>query len=198
MKIADFGISHFSYAQLLAESTSQGSQGQKDIESILMNESDLSKFAGTPMFLAPEIIYDTSPDVSQSSTSSNLQALDSVASNSSSCPKRPKITKAIDIWALGITVYAFLFGKLPFVAELEFAIYTAIKNKDWVCPETMGVDRIPTGGRVQKAPKKGYEPQGYIVVDVLDQFLQKDPNKRITLEGLKVSSLRGMLIQHGH
>lgn len=184
VKIADFGISHFSYAQFLAaKGKAAGSdQDHEEHDKILLDESDLTRFAGTPTFLAPEILADGT-DLSNSSTASNLQTVESQNTEY----KRPPITKAIDIWAFGVTLYALLFGKLPFVADHEFGIYACIKTQDWDVPELMGQDRIPVGGRHQKKPKKGQETEGYLVVDLLQGLLEKDPSKRLTLQEVKVS-----------
>lgn len=185
VKIADFGVSHFSYAQRLAAA---GNGVLPEQEEILMNESDLFKFAGTPMFLAPEILYDSGAEVSQtSSTSSNLHALGTSTAGGAATPrKKPDITKAIDVWAFGVTLYALLFGRLPFSGDQVYGIYKKIKEEDWDVREVMGLDKLPVGGRRQAKPKKGEETEGYLVVDLLQKFLEKDPKKRITLEGVKV------------
>ena len=185
VKIADFGISHFSYAQFLAAKgkTPESANVQEEHDKILMDESDLTRFAGTPTFLAPEIISDGSGDMSAStSTASNLQTVDSTNVE----VRKPVISKAIDIWAFGITLYALLFGKLPFVAESEYLIYNKIKEEDWDVPETMGQDKFPVGGRDQKKQKKGQETEGYLVIDLLRGILEKDPSKRLTLQDVKV------------
>ncbi|KAI0342593.1 kinase-like protein [Trametopsis cervina] len=184
VKIADFGVSHFSYAQRIATGNSQA-----PLEEILMNEADLFKFAGTPTFLAPEILYDSSVEASNSSsTASNLHTLAASTPGSTGATvsrNRPGITKAIDIWALGVTLYALLFGRLPFAAEGEWTIYSKIKDDDWDVRETMGQDKVPVGGRHQPVPRKGEETDGYLAVELLKGFLEKDPNRRITLDGVK-------------
>lgn len=59
----------------------------------------------------------------------------------------PPVTAAIDIWALGVTLYCLLFGKPPFNAPTEFVLYKIIPNEDFVVPERMGKDQKKTGGR---------------------------------------------------
>ncbi|KAH8100863.1 kinase-like domain-containing protein [Cristinia sonorae] len=178
VKIADFGVSHFSAAQYLSSS------GQPDIrDPILMDESDLSKFAGTPMFLAPEIISDTSE-----STAANLDQLGTASTTGTSTTmtkKKQPITKAIDIWAFGVTLYALLFGQLPFKADGEYQIYSVIRTEDWDVPETMGCDCLPVGGRHQESPPSGQETEGFLVVALLQKLLEKDVKKRITLDDVK-------------
>ncbi len=187
VKIADFGVSHFSYAQQLAAA---GQAGYNHEDDILMDEADLFKFAGTPTFLAPEILCDSGADASTSSSmASNLNTLGTSGPGGTGATtprKKPTITKAVDIWALGVTLYALLFGRMPFTGEREWAIYTSIVEDDWTVLDTMGSDRIPVGGRFQPKPPPGEETEGYLVVSLLDGFFQKDPNKRITLDGVKV------------
>jgi SNF1-activating kinase 1 len=191
VKIADFGVSHFSYAQRLAAAGKDGVSLDNPEDPILLDDSDLTRRAGTPSFLAPEIIYEHThpePDSSASSSdhhggSSSLQT----TTRSLSTRKRPEITKAIDIWALGVTLYCLLFGKTPFVADpaipgSEWSLYNSICNNDWTADETMGSDRIPTGGRHPIAE----DTEGAIVLHLLDHFLEKDVKLRITLEEVKV------------
>ncbi|KAI0649052.1 kinase-like domain-containing protein [Trametes meyenii] len=175
VKISDFGVSTFSYAQRLA-AAGKGNIKDDDTDPILMDESDLSKTAGTPMFLAPEIVCDVS--IEASSSALNLHT-----------PRKPPITKAIDIWAFGVTLYGLLFGTLPFNAKTEYEIYKVIRSQDWDVLDVMGLDKIPTGGRHQKRPKwVGEETEGYLVVDLLERLLEKDARKRITLEQVKQHS----------
>lgn len=196
VKISDFGVSHFSYAQRLAAA------GGKDVQCdpadpLLLDDSSLTRRAGTPSFLAPEIIYEHK-DVTSPSSSSSIR----VASSSSSLhtvtttpilnsTDRPEITKSIDVWALGVTFYCLLFGTTPWLADTgtsgtgsEFTMYNAICNTDWTVPSTMGYNKIPTGGR-QPDP----DCEGASIIGLLDRFLQKDYKTRITLDQVKVRIL---------
>ncbi|PIL35529.1 hypothetical protein GSI_02257 [Ganoderma sinense ZZ0214-1] len=226
VKISDFGVSTFSYAQRLA-AAGKGNIKHDDTDPILMDESDLSKTAGTPMFLAPEIIADASesayhlplpflphPHRSSSSQSQTQTQVQMNASNKTPTPtqgtgtavqvgaqtprKKPPITKAIDIWAFGVTLYGLLFGTLPFHAGTEFEIYKVIRTQDWDVPAVMGLDRIPTGGRhpefaaAAAAKKNGpagrkavLETDGAQVMDLLERLLEKNAARRITLERVK-------------
>lgn len=175
MKITDFGVSHFSYAQRLAAAGSNRVTDDQN-DPLLMDESDLSKTAGTPMFLAPEIVAD-STDTSASSSTLHL--------NSAAASKKPQITKAIDVWAFGVTLYGLLFGDLPFRADDLYQIYRVIRKQDWDVRPTMGVDAIVVGGRHQKQQPRGEETEGYLVVKLLQRLLEKDYRKRITLSTLR-------------
>lgn len=158
-----------------------------------MDESDLSKTAGTPMFLAPEIIHEVNDNEQPSSSSTlHLQAPPR---------RRPRITKAIDIWALGVTMYGLLFGQLPFNARTEYEIYQVIRSQDWNVQDSMGLDKIPTGGRHQKvAAKRAAEKrqiidtEGAQVIDLLEKLLEKNCEKRVTLEQVKVSATSAYFI----
>lgn len=165
VKIADFGVSHFSYAQRLAAAGASAT-ADDPTDPILLEDSDLSKRAGTPSFLAPEVVYEHTYGYEPSDP-------------------RPEITKAIDIWALGATLYCLLFGEKPFhpdpIINSEFSMYNAICNDDWTVPETMGFDRIPTGGR----HPTDEDSEGGMVIHLLDHFLTKDPALRITLAEVK-------------
>lgn len=82
--------------------------------------------------------------------------------------QRPPVTKAIDIWALGVTLYCFIFGRCPFIADTEFELFFNVIPKQ---PLEFPKD-IPIPDDLK---------------DLLMKLLEKDPNKRITLEEVKVN-----------
>ena len=177
VKITDFGVSHFSYAQHLAAVGKDISKTNKyEEDMIFMDDSALSKTAGTPSFYAPEIISDDRY---------NGFSTDSLSNATKPTPRR-QITKAIDIWALGVTLYCLLFGTVPFDPpdQSEFTLYRLICEEDWGVSDTMGSDRIPTYGR---KPRKMYkDTEGYTAVKLLERLMEKDHAERISLDQVKV------------
>ncbi|XP_050548029.1 calcium/calmodulin-dependent protein kinase kinase 1 [Daktulosphaira vitifoliae] len=98
----------------------------------------LSSSAGTPAFTAPEVLDLTTTTYSG---------------------------KALDMWALGCTLYAFVYGKLPYDADSVLTVHEQIRTQpvQWpVEPET--------------------SPQ---LVHLLHRLLDKNPDTRITLPAVK-------------
>lgn len=68
---------------------------------------------------------------------------------------------AIDIWALGVTLYFFVFGTAPFRDDTEIHLYDKIRTQELTFPRATDPD----------------------CVDLLSELLQKDPKSRISLTG---------------
>ncbi|KAG8267509.1 Calcium calmodulin-dependent protein kinase kinase 2 [Homalodisca vitripennis] len=100
-------------------------------------DATLSNTAGTPAFTAPEAISD-----------SNFSG------------------KASDIWSLGVTLFSFVYGQVPFSAETVPALYHTIQNQPLIFP-----------------PKPSVSPE---LRDLIVKMLKKDPLERITLQDIKV------------
>uniref|UniRef100_UPI003AAA7D56 calcium/calmodulin-dependent protein kinase kinase 1b n=1 Tax=Centroberyx gerrardi TaxID=166262 RepID=UPI003AAA7D56 len=117
VKIADFGVSNkFEGADALLSST-----------------------AGTPAFMAPEMITEHE----QSFTG-----------------------KALDVWAMGITLYCFVVGMCPFYDEYIVALHNKIKNKPVEFPKT---------------PVISEELQ-----ELIQMMLDKNPETRINIPEIKL------------
>lgn len=71
-----------------------------------------------------------------------------------------------------------LFGKVPFEAPNEFALFSVIPNEEYEVPERMGADGVRQGDG------KEWEDG----LDLLSRLLDKSPETRITLEQVKVSA----------
>lgn len=108
-------------------------------------ERELAETAGTPAFFAPELCCAGGDAI-----------------------KRPRISKAIDVWALGVTLYCFVFGVCPFIAATEFELFDTIPSQ----PLTF--------------PKKDFEITEDLK-DLLHKLLTKNPDDRITLDAVKVT-----------
>ncbi|KAI9105871.1 kinase-like domain-containing protein [Phlyctochytrium arcticum] len=109
---------------------------ESSLEQLRSNELELAKTAGTPAFFAPEMCGITDDE------------------------------EAIDIWAIGVTLYCLVFGRLPFTAESEFELFNVISRKPLTFPDNVIIDDD--------------------LKDLLNRLLDKDPVSRITLEEIKV------------
>ncbi len=92
------------------------------------------------------------------------------------------MTNAIDVWALGVTLYCLLFGKTPFDAPNEYLLMQVIPTADFEIPPFMGKDRMQTGR--QGGLRESEEATECL--DLLRRLLEKDPGKRISPEQAKV------------
>jgi SNF1-activating kinase 1 len=194
VKITDFGVAHISAAQRLdSRTTTTTAESDTDLQ-FLFDDSELCKTAGTPSFLAPEVIFDFGTEIPQPCSSDALAESNSTTILQTQALHRPPITKAIDVWALGVTLYCLLFGKTPFRVESnhEFALYGIICNQDWDVEEFMGLDCIPTKSRRHTCAKDKPCSEGAEIIRLLERLLEKDMSKRITLDEVKVS------LQHAH
>lgn len=74
--------------------------------------------------------------------------------------------KSADIWSLGITLFAFVFGDVPFKSQTIPVLYEQIKNEEISFPaKTMISDELK---------------------DLIKQMLNKDPETRINMQQIKV------------
>lgn len=89
--------------------------------------------------------------------------------------ERLPITNAIDVWALGVTLYCLLFGKTPFEAANEYLLMQIIPIAEIDYPDMLGRDQLPKSS-----------PEGQECLDLLTRLLEKDPSRRITLDQAKV------------
>ncbi|CAL8364102.1 unnamed protein product [Lota lota] len=99
----------------------------------------LSSTAGTPAFMAPETLTD------------NRQSFSG---------------KALDVWAMGVTLYCLVFGKCPFIDEYILVLHNKIRSKSVEFPDSPGIS----------------EELKALILRMLD----KDPDTRITIPEVKL------------
>lgn len=173
VKISDFGVSYLGQPMRDEE--------EDKVEEADVNEVDdvreLSKTVGTPAFYAPELCY-TGDDF-----------VDQVGSV-------PKITGAIDVWSLGVTLYGMVFGRLPFISDDEYSMFQTIVKKEVFIPRKRlkpveddpgATSQWPRSPTSEKRPQHElvYEEIDGELYDLLKRLLTKDPVKRITLKEIK-------------
>lgn len=173
VKISDFGVSYL--GRPMREEDEE--QAEADDSSELDDVRELAKTVGTPAFYAPELCY-TGDDF-----------LDEVGDV-------PRITGAIDVWSLGVTLYGMVFGRLPFLSDDEYSMFQTIVKKEVFIPRSRlkPVEDDPgTVGQWPRSPSSEKRPQHELVYesiddelyDLLKRLLTKDPVKRITLKEIK-------------
>jgi serine/threonine protein kinase len=176
VKISDFGVSYF--GRPIREGEVEENVSEADATDF-DDDKELAKTVGTPAFFAPELCY-TNTDKEQ-----------------------PKVTEQIDVWSFGVTLYALIYGRLPFLAENEYELWNVIANDDVHISrkrlKAVG-PTLPLNGQTQ--PPSPYRAAGELAYDNVDidlhdllrRMLVKDPLERIKLREVKRHpwTLKGM------
>ncbi|KAI5784712.1 hypothetical protein EDC01DRAFT_618567 [Geopyxis carbonaria] len=136
-KISDFGVSFL--GRPIRDEDDEGT-GEDEPTGFEQDDLELAKTAGTPAFFAPELC---SLDITK--------------------PRVP-ITCAIDVWALGVTLFCFIFGRIPFMADHEYTLFKCISEDELIIPR---------------------QPVDDDLRDLIKRLLTKNPSKRILLKEVK-------------
>lgn len=169
VKISDFGVSYLGRPMRDEEEEQLGETDATELD----DARELSKTVGTPAFYAPELCY----------TGDDFE--DTIGSI-------PKVTGAIDVWSLGVTLYGMIFGRLPFVSDDEYSMFQTIVKKEVFIPrkrlvpvidESLGHLHMPRDVREDNVLE--YEDVDDELYDLLRRLLTKDPVRRITLKEIK-------------
>ncbi|KIV88670.1 hypothetical protein PV10_08331 [Exophiala mesophila] len=171
IKISDFGVSYL--GRPTTEEDPETMLTEKDASHI-DDERELARSVGTPAFWAPELCYDDTSIFEDGNP--------------------PKITGAIDLWALGITLYCMIYARLPFYATEEKGLHEIVCTGEPFLPKTrlVAVDTsvdspsssvpytINSNKRLDYELKFEQVPEG--VRDLIRKLLIKDPSKRMTID----------------
>src|SRR5947209_6520665 len=78
-------------------------------------EAQLKKTVGTPAFLPPELC-----------ASETLRIVGPV----------------IDVWGLGVTLFYFIYGRLPFIGDTEVQLYDNIRTQELKFPHAVDIGKL--------------------------------------------------------
>ncbi|KAF2085953.1 kinase-like protein, partial [Saccharata proteae CBS 121410] len=171
IKISDFGVSYLGRRSAAPYGGDQSESDAQDADEAV----ELAKTVGTPAFYAPELCQ-TDVDVDNMPVSGQ-----------------------IDVWALGVTLYCLVFGRVPFHDLNTFVVMRLIAEEDVYIPRIRlrAVDdrsgsRPGSHSRFfnNNSNKRGphdlhYEAVEDDLYDLLKRLFCKDPRKRINLTSIK-------------
>jgi [calcium/calmodulin-dependent protein kinase] kinase len=164
VKLTDFGVAHFSKPLTADKATS--SDGSPYVD----DEDHLYKTEGTPAFYAPEQAY-------------NQNGLPVPKFERGKRPPGVKsdqifpMTKALDVWAFGVSIYCFLFGRPPYWALNVHALCHAIIEDEYVIPPLATSDQIPIDSN---------DPDLNEALNLMKGMMTKPVHARLTLSQAKV------------
>jgi serine/threonine protein kinase len=172
IKISDFGVS---YLGRPVHDESNGEHSETDMQD-LDEAIELAKTVGTPAFYAPELCRtDLEGEVFP-------------------------VNHQIDIWALGVTLYCLVYGRVPFHDHNTFHLMKLISDEEVHIPKWRLKAVAETGSRPnshgrmpyslssnKRAPHDlEYEAVDDELRDLIKRLLIKDPRNRITVREIKV------------
>ena len=172
-KISDFGVSFLGRPIRDEEDEASGGDEPTGFE---QDELELAKTAGTPAFFAPELC--------------SLGMLLSFSRRTALTPAdrtKTPITCAIDVWALGVTLFCFIYGRLPFMADHEYTLFKAINEDDLIIPRRrLRPNKPEVHEQRHLTPEEleeyETEPVDDDLRDLIKRLLTKNPAKRILLK----------------
>jgi serine/threonine protein kinase len=172
IKISDFGVSYLGRQKT---DESNGEQSESDYQEV--DEAiELAKTVGTPAFYAPELCH------------TEIDA------------ETPLVDGGIDIWALGVTLYCLIYGRVPFHDTNTFTLMKVISEDEPYIPKhrlkpvaehsssrpnSHGRNSQPMMSTKRLAHDLEYEAVDENLRDLLRQLLIKDPRRRITIPQIK-------------
>ncbi|KAL9126963.1 MAG: hypothetical protein Q9217_004069 [Psora testacea] len=168
VKISDFGVSYL--GKPIREDSNHEEIPEADAGRV--DEAlELAKTVGTPAFYAPELCDPQYFEIGKNR-------------------ERPDITGQIDVWALGVTLYGMVFGRLPFFDPNEFRMYEKIAHDEVFISRRRlkGVehtDKTPSNHNKRMDDVLEYEEIDDTLQDLLKKLLAKQPGQRISLKEVK-------------
>ncbi|KAG2790791.1 hypothetical protein JG687_00000396 [Phytophthora cactorum] len=137
-------------------------------DNILLNDSGRCHITD---FGCAKAVNNISDDVSDNSAAEPVFLSDTVGTyqflSPECCSGEPYDPFKVDIWAVGVVFFIFLFGRLPFTSESTRELFDEIIRAEIVLP-----------GTEESGRELSLSPEGQ---NLLRRLLEKDPEQRITI-----------------
>lgn len=181
VKISDFGVSYLGKPLRDDESDNLSDKLSENEAKEMDDPRLLARTVGTPAFYAPELIYwDT--DIFEGGNA-------------------PTVTGAIDLWALGVTLYCMMYGRLAFLGDGEYGLFQKIMYDEVFLPkqrlkpvqlgqESRANSQVQMSQILNSAKRAEhdlvYEDVPESARELIKSLLIKDPAHRISIENAKM------------
>eukprot|EP01025_Chloroclados_australasicus_P025197 TRINITY_DN2517_c0_g2_i1.p1 TRINITY_DN2517_c0_g2~~TRINITY_DN2517_c0_g2_i1.p1 ORF type:complete len:719 (+),score=68.11 TRINITY_DN2517_c0_g2_i1:259-2415(+) len=93
-----------------------------------------------------------------------------------------RISPELDMWALGVCVFQWIFGELPFKGFSPASVYEAIRSQEFQLPNNPSLEQQVTQELQQPQPSENFPVQISVeLADFIARLLEKDVTKRLSI-----------------
>lgn len=101
--------------------------------------------------------------------------------------------RSVDIWAIGVVLYCLVVGTLPFSGKSIVEMFDVIRNSEHVVSYLQLLHLLRVNNCVYQNSPVIPDNLSPSLRDLIRGILVKDPNKRLTMDAVRVSGLANLV-----